>query len=179
MEPAQLDRHQTEYQMIQAERMALGQHLATWYRLGFTAAIAVLGFAIAAQLGEEVESSRKYLLVLGFIFAVAILIHCERNGHRLDRAIVRYYPRLVYLEIILGYDFYISYLTKRNDWVKRIVSSVKQSNKPEDKWNYIRVHLPETRFPEKKRGHNYYYLAIGIILSSYIVTICLFWINLI
>lgn len=143
----------TEYDCIQNNRIHWVDILNHWYRLGFGGSLAAYGFFLTTSvLGEN-----QLLLLLGTPFAVGILWFCVYRALKIDQAVVNLYPRIVALEIYLGFDFYLTYLKniKIAGTEIRFVNECQQLQRDdfEKLWSEVKKKHQPQDFPSTRRNH--------------------------
>lgn len=154
-----------EYECIHNNRIHWVNSLNQWYRLGLGGSLAAYGFFITTSvLGEK-----QQLLLLGTAFATGILWFCVYSALKIDKAVVGLYPRIVALEIFLGFDFYLTYLknTKNGGTENRFVTECLQlSHDDFDQfWQQVKTKHQPQDFPSTRRNHR------GQILASVMLTL--------
>ena len=97
-----------EYTSIHNQRIALARIIHLWHQIGFPAALIVFGFIFNIGINSGSDLIRDIaLLWAASLFASAIIWFIRFYTTRiLDQGIVRAYPRLVALELML-YQFWI------------------------------------------------------------------------
>ncbi|MDP6788543.1 MAG: hypothetical protein QGI13_15600, partial [Rhodospirillales bacterium] len=100
--------HHFEYIAIHDQRIALIRSYTVWYFIGLPTSIAVFSFFIYFGL----TIGNIPLIALGGIISSLISWVTYSISLAVDREVVGLYPRIVFLEILLGYDFYREYLRR-------------------------------------------------------------------
>lgn len=100
---------QTEYAAIQEQRVALIRSYNVWYVFGVAASLS--SYWVVTFMALRVSSVP--LMVAAGVIGTAIVWFAYRVVLGIDRGVVALYPRIVFLELILGYDFYRDYLRRR------------------------------------------------------------------
>ena len=156
-----------EYQSINNERISLIRVMSIWYSITFPASIVIYGFAI--QLANEHENSRL-ILYTGALFASLVVVFALAYAIILDRAIVRMYPRILALEILLGYHFYRQHLKTYNEReLKELVEKCEGFDTGNAKAFNESVHkaFNDVKFPSRRRGHLKFMIAVVILVLIY------------
>ena len=97
-----------EYVAIHDQRIALIRSYTVWYFIGLPTSIGVFSFFI--YFGLSIGNIQ--LLALGGIISSLISWVTYSISVSVDRDVVGLYPRIIFLEILLGYDFYREYLRR-------------------------------------------------------------------
>ena len=101
--------HETEYQVIHQQRMAVIRSYNLWYAFGHVIAhsyfwlLLNLSLALSSQ-PLMIATALTASLMIWFAYRVVLII---------DRGVVGLYPRIIFLELTMGYDFYRDYLRSR------------------------------------------------------------------
>ena len=147
-----------EYVAIQNKRNALVRHIHLWHSMGFPASIAIYSFFANFALGKE-RIINIVLLVLGAMFGTIIIKFTRKYTKSIDKTVVQLYPRIIALEIMLGYQFFRNYLknipkgTKEIEFVKKCENF--DTKNPNELWEKIiakKTFNPED-FDPSRRGH--------------------------
>ncbi|MDA1001681.1 MAG: hypothetical protein O2807_14335 [bacterium] len=97
-----------EYVAIHDQRIALIRSYTVWYFIGLPTSIGVFSFFI--YFGLSIGNIQ--LIALGGIISSLISWVTYSISVSVDRDVVGLYPRIIFLEILLGYDFYREYLRR-------------------------------------------------------------------
>jgi hypothetical protein len=94
-----------------------------------------------------------------------------------DKEVVGLYPRIIFLEFLLGYDFYREYLRRspHGDTERSFVEKCENANAEtaDDLWREVRNNFNLKDFPSQRRMTKHYKrIAIGSVVT-YWVTIAL------
>ena len=94
-----------------------------------------------------------------------------------DREVVGLYPRMIFLKILLGYDFYREYLRRwpRGETERSFVEKCENASAEtvDDLWREVRNNFNLKDFPSQRRMSKHYKrIAIGSVVT-YLVTIAL------
>ncbi len=126
-------------------------------------------FLTASLLGEK-----QILLITGGIFSIMGVIFCLWMALRIDRAVVRLYPRIVFLELLLGFQYYrnyLKYLGENNpeySFVVQVENIVMVDD--EETWLKTLKCFAENGFSSARRNHWPMYLATVVLSLCYLVT---------
>ena len=158
--------YESEYKAIHDQRLALIRSYNIWYAFGHTVAIAY--FWLMLNLGLTLSS--QPLMIAGGITASCVVWFAYRVVLSIDRGVVALYPRIVFLELVLDYDFYRDYLRRRprGDTERSFIEKCEQlSAKTADElWGQIYSQFDDKDFPGDRRITAEFkpaaYLAIGL-----------------
>lgn len=161
--------HDTEYKAIHDQRLALIRSYNLWYAFGHAIAHAYFWLMLALSL----RVSSQPLMIAAAGTASLIVWFAYRVVLTIDRGVVALYPRIVFLEIISGYDFYRDYLRNRprGDTERSFIETAERihgSNQPE-LWQQIYSHFREHDFPADRRITAHF-------KSAAFLSVALFWI---
>jgi len=156
----------TEYAEIHDQRMALIRSYNMWFAIG--CAVAFGSYWLILNLSLTIGS--RPMLIAGTIVASAIMVFAYRAVLSIDREVVGYYPRIVYLELMLGYDFYRDYLRRRprGNSERSFVEKCEhiRFETPEQLWAEIYSHFSQKDFPGGRRLSTHFkratYLSIAL-----------------
>lgn len=99
----------TEYAAIQKQRAALILQYNIWYAIGLAKSIA--SFWLIVYLSVSIGSLP--LMIGAGTIGTCIAWFAYRVVLTIDRGVVELYPRIVFLELVLEFDFYRDYLRRR------------------------------------------------------------------
>lgn len=102
--------HETEYQVIHRQRMGVIRSYNLWY--AFAHLLAHSYFWLLLNLSLTLSS--QPLMIATALTASLIIWFAYRVVLTIDRGVVSLYPRIIFLELTLGYDFYRDYLRRRH-----------------------------------------------------------------
>lgn len=161
--------HDTEYKAIHDQRLALIRSYNLWYAFAHGMAHAYFWLMLALSL----RVSSQPLMISAAVTASLIVWFAYRVVLTIDRGVVALYPRIVFLEIILGYDFYRDYLRNRprGDTERSFIETaerVEASNEAE-LWQQIYSQFREHDFPADRRITAHF-------KSAALLSVALFWI---
>jgi hypothetical protein len=112
-----------EYVALHNQRMALVRRIDLWYQITFTASILI--FTLVMNYGTK--NCDAYAVGFGAAVSSILIILTWSFTRSLDRALVKLYPRIITLELVLDFRFYRAYLTglkSRKGTEKRFVETV-------------------------------------------------------
>ncbi|MBL4597460.1 MAG: hypothetical protein JKX93_00685 [Rhizobiaceae bacterium] len=162
------DFHVTEYKEIHEQRMALIRSYNVWFAIG--CAIAFSSFWLILNLSLTMSS--RPMLIAGALVASAIMGFSYRAVLSIDREVVALYPRIIFLELLLGYDFYRDYLRRRprGNSERSYVERCEQidADNPYELWGKTYSLFNRNDFPAARR------LSVHFKKASYF-SIILFW----
>ncbi|MDP7650812.1 MAG: hypothetical protein QGF38_03810 [Rhodospirillales bacterium] len=165
--------HHFEYVAIHDQRIALIRSYTVWYFIGLPTSIAVFSFFI--YFGLTIGNIQ--LIALGGIISSLISWVTYSISLSVDKEVVGLYPRIIFLEILLGYDFYREYLRRspRGDSERSFVEKCENASAEtaDDLWREVRNNFNLKDFPSQRRMTKHYKrIAIGSV-AAYWVTIAL------
>jgi hypothetical protein len=160
---------EAEYRAIHDQRLALIRAYNLWYACGHLFALAYYWFLLNLSLSL---SSRPMLVAAG-VSASAIVWFAYRVVLGIDRGVVALYPRIVFLELALGYDFYRDYLRRRprGDTERSFIERCEQiaAGSQDDLWNQVYSNFNDQDFPGDRR-------ITAQFKSAAYLSVALFWI---
>ena len=159
---------ETEYKAIHDQRLALIRSYNLWYVLGHTVAHAYFWLMLLLSL----RISSQPLMVAAALTASLIVLFAYRVVLTIDRGVVALYPRIVFLEILSGYDFYRDYLRNRprGDTERSFIETAERIDASDtaDLWQQIYSQFKEHDFPADRRITAHF-------KSAAILSVLLFW----
>lgn len=159
----------TEYTEIHEQRMALIRSYNMWFAIGCGVAFASYWLILNLSL----TMSSRPTLIAGALVASAIMGFSYRAVLSIDREVVALYPRIIFLELLLGYDFYRDYLRRRprgnseRSYVERCEQI--EADDPKHLWDNVYSLFNQKDFPSGRR------LSVHFRAATYL-SIVLFWI---
>lgn len=160
--------HVTEYREIHEQRMALIRSYNIWFAIG--CAVAFGSFWLITYLSLTMAS--RPTLIAGALVASAIMGFSYRAVLSIDREVVALYPRVIFIELLLGYDFYRDYLRRRprGNSERSYVEQCEQieAESVDQLWNSIYSLFNLKDFPAARR------LSVHFKMATYL-SIILFW----
>jgi hypothetical protein len=158
----------TEYTALHDQRLAVIRSYNVWYAFGH--GIAHAYFWLMLFLG--LDTGRTPLLVAAAIAASLIIWFAYRVVLIIDRDVVRLYPRIVFIELVAGYDFYRDYLRNRphGHTERSFIAKCDeiQVATPDKLWEQICSQFKQQDFPADRRVTGHFKLAAYL-------SIALFW----
>lgn len=158
--------HETEYQVIHRQRMAAIRSYNLWY--AFAHLLAHSYFWLLLNLSLTLSSPP--LMIATALTASLIIWFAYRAVLTIDRGVVSLYPRIIFLELTLGYDFYRDYLRRRprgeteRSFIERCEGI--DAKDPGELWNQIYSLFKEKDFPADRRITAHFkqaaYLSVGL-----------------
>jgi hypothetical protein len=161
--------HDTEYKAIHDQRLALIRSYNLWYAFAHGIAHAYFWLILALSL----RISSQPLMIAAAVTASLIVWFGYRVVLTIDRGVVALYPRIVFLEIMSGYDFYRDYLRNRprGDTERSFIETAERLQGPNeiDLWQQIYSQFREHDFPADRRITAHF-------KSAALLSVALFWI---
>ncbi len=143
--------HETEYQVIHQQRMAVIRSYNLWYAFGHV--IAHSYFRLLLNLSLTLSS--QPLMIATALTASLMIWFAYRVVLTIDRGVVGLYPRIILLELTLGYDFYRDYLRRRHrgDTERSFIERCEgiHANNSAELWDQIYSLFNEKDFPADRR----------------------------
>jgi len=159
----------TEYKEIQKQRMALIRTYNMWFAIG--CGIAFSSYWLILNLSLTISS--RPMLIAGALVASVVIWFSYRAVLSIDREVVALYPRIIFLEITLGYDFYRDYLRRgpRGNSERSYIERCEQidTENPQQLWKNIYSLYNQSDFPASRR------LSAHFKKAAYL-SVILFWI---
>ena len=160
---------EAEYKALHDQRLAVIRSYNMWYAFGHVMAHAYFWLALFVSL----DLASKPLLIAAAVTASLIVIFAYRVVLIIDRDVVRLYPRIVFLELILDCDFYRDYLRSRprGDTERSFIEKCEQlaAAAAPDLWEQVYSQFRQQDFPTDRR-------ITGHFKSAAYYSIALFWI---
>lgn len=171
--PAGGPAYEVEYAAIQHQRVALIWQYNVWYAIGFATSMST--FWLLAYLSLTV-ASLPLLLAAGLI-ASAIMWFAYRVVHTIDRGVVALYPRIVFLELVLEFDFYRDYLRRRprGETERSFIEKCEQigAETTTGLWREVYSHFNAKDFPSDRRITTHFKIAAYLAVAMYWVVIAI------
>ena len=141
----------TEYVEIHKQRRALIRSYNLWYAIGCVVAFG--SFWLIINLSITVGS--RPIMIAGAVVASVIMWFAYRAVLSIDREVVALYPRIIFLEFVLGYDFYRDYLRRRRrgNSERSFIEKCEQikADNPQQLWDQIYSYFDQKDFPAGRR----------------------------
>jgi hypothetical protein len=159
---------ETEYEVIHDQRRGTIRSYNMWYAVGHLVAHGYFWLILFLSL----DLASKPLLIGAAIVASMIVGFAYRAVLMIDRAVVSLYPRIIFLELQLGYDFYRDYLRSRpnGDTERSFIEKCEQlhARSTAELWDQIHSQFKENDFPADRR-------ITGYFKSAAYLSVALFW----
>ena len=160
---------EVEYRAVHDQRLAVIRSYNIWY--GFGHVVAHVYFWVMVFLSLDLAS--RPLLIAAAITASLIVWFAYRVVLTIDRGVVGLYPRMIFLELSLGYDFYRDYLRSRprGNTERSFIEKCEQlhAESATELWEQIHSQFNEQDFPADRR-------ITGHFKSAGYYSVVLFWI---
>lgn len=160
---------EAEYKALHDQRLAVIRSYNMWYAFGHMMAHAYFWLVLFVSL----DLSSKPLLIAAAAAASLIVWFAYRVVLIIDRDVVRLYPRLIFLELILGCDFYRDYLKSRprGDTERSFIEKCEQlaATAGPELWEQVYGQFKQQDFPAHCR-------ITGHFKSAAYYSVALFWI---
>lgn len=146
---------ETEYHTLHDQRLAMIRSYNGWYAFGHVMAHGYFWLLLLLSL----DLSSKPLLFAAAFVASLIVWFAYRVVLIIDRGVVGLYPRIIFLELMFGYDFYRDFLRRRprGDTERSFIEKCEQmdTSAPAELWEQIYSQFKEQDFPADRRitGH--------------------------
>ena len=143
--------HETEYMAIHEQRLALIRAYNIWYIIGHAMALAFYWLLLYLSL----RLASRPLMIAAGVTASAVVWFAYRMVTQIDRGVVALYPRIVFLELLLGYDFYRDYLRRRprGDTERSFIEKADQmeAGSLQEMWDQLYSQFNSQDFPADRR----------------------------
>lgn len=165
--------HETEYKVIHDQRLAVIRSYNIWYAFGHVVAHTYFWLMLMLSLNL---SSRPLLFATAFT-ASLIVWFAYRVVLTIDRGVVGLYPRIIFLELMLGYDFYRDYLRSRprGDTERSFIEKCEAINvsSEADLWQQIYSQFKNQDFPADRRITGHFKIAAYYSLGLFWIVIAM------
>ena len=101
--------YQAEYESLHAQRLNLIRNYNLWYVFGLI--VSMSSYWVLMHLSLSVSSLP--LMIAGGLIATVTVMFAYRVVVTFDAEVVALYPRIIFLELMMGYDFYRDFLRER------------------------------------------------------------------
>jgi hypothetical protein len=154
-----------EYTNIHNQRIALVRLMHLWHQIGFPAAYAIFAFFF----GYGIKQKYPLFFFVGAILSTLVVFFVRRYALSLDQSVIRLYPRIIAIEIMLDYHFYRNYLRNKGSSEKDFVETCEsiEAQSPGDLWKKINCEFKPDLFPSYRRGHGILNKAAWLIGISF------------
>ncbi|MDA0261824.1 MAG: hypothetical protein O3A21_06485 [Proteobacteria bacterium] len=158
-----------EYIAIHNQRVALIRNYTTWYVVGL--AISMLMFWVFLWVG--LISNFLSLIVLGAIVSTIFIVVAHSVACSIDDGVISLYPRIIFLEIILDYQFYRDFLRRRprGETERRFIEKCEniKAETTDALWRDIHTDFNSKDFPRSRRIYRHYrWMMLGSIIIYWI-----------
>jgi len=161
--------YETEYKVLHEQRLAVIRSYNMWYAFGH--AVAHAYFWLLLFLGLDVAS--QTVVFAAAVTASLIIWFAYRAVLIIDRGVIWVYPRIIFLELVLGLHSYRNYLRRRpkGDSERAFIESAEQihATSPAELWEQIDSRFKDRDFPGDRR-------ITGHFKSAAFLSVALFWI---
>ena len=161
--------HETEYKVLHDQRLAVIRSYNVWYAFGHVVAHGYFWLLLFLSL----DLSSKPLLFAAAVTSSFIVWFAYRVILTIDRDVVRLYPRIVFLELLMGYDYYRDYLRRRprGETERSFIEKCEQieTASAAELWEQIYSQFKQQDFPADRRITAHFKHAAFL-------SIALFWI---
>lgn len=165
--------YESEYKAIHDQRVALIRSYNMWYAFGFV--VAFSSYWILLSLSLSVSSLP--LMIAGGVTASCMVWFTYRVVLNIDRAVVALYPRIVFLELLLEYDFYRDYLRRRprGNTERSFIEKCEQidAETTAELWHEIYSHFNDQDFPGDRRLTKHFRRAAFLSVAMFWIIIAL------
>lgn len=166
-----------EYLAIHDQRIALIRNYTVWYMVGLGVSMAVFWVFMWVAL----TSVNLPLLIFGGLVASAFVWMSHIVSATIDNSVIALYPRIVFLELVLDYQFYRDFLRRRpgGETERRFIERCEavEAATTEELWTKISALFHPRDFPRSRRIFRHYkWMALGSV-AVYWVSIVMIVIN--
>ena len=158
----------SEYVVIQQQRREYIRLYNFWYAFGQI--LAHVSFWLLLTTSLTIGSAP--VMIASAIVATLVVWFSYRMVLGMDRSVVALYPRIIFLELLLGYDFYRSYLRQRprGNTERSFVETCEQIANTDhvQSWAGINSNFKENDFPPSRR------LTVHFKMAT-VYSVVLFW----
>ncbi len=160
---------ETEYQVLHDQRLATIRSYNQWYAFGHVMAHGYFWLLLFLSL----DLSSKPMLFAAAFVASLIVWFAYQVVLIIDRGVIWVYPRIVFLELVLGFHSYRDYLRRRprGDSERAFIESCEQlhASSPEYLWEQVDSRFNEKDFPADRRITSHFKTAAYL-------SVALFWV---
>jgi hypothetical protein len=157
---------ETEYKAIHDQRLALIRSYNIWYAIGHAVAFAYYWLLLYLSL----SLSSHPLMIAAGVTASVVIWFAYRMVVQIDRGVVALYPRIIFLELMLDYDFYRDYLRRRprGETERSFIEKAEQIEEAsaQELWDQLYSQFKSQDFPGDRRITAQFksaaYLSIGL-----------------
>ena len=158
-----------EYKVINDQRLATIRSYNAWYAFGHVVAHGYFWLMLLLSL----DLASRPLLIAAALIASLIVWFAYRVVLTIDRGVVVLYPRIIFLELSLGCDFYRDYLRSRprGNTERSFIEKCEHlhAESEADLWEQIHSQFKDQDFPADRRITRHF-------KSAAYYSVILFWI---
>jgi len=162
-----------EYQAIHNQRIATGRIIHVWYQIAFAASPLIFGLILGLAKDQNGRFADGWLMLAAAgAGAAPLVVALTFVLCFLDKAIVTYYPRLLALEIMLGFQFWRHALRGQGGaaYVDKCESEASQAVRATELWDRVRC-VAVTGLSPWNRGHKFPAFAALLFVVLYLLLI--------
>ena len=163
--------YEAEYSSIHNQRINLIRTYNFWYAFGLFVSLSSYWLAIHFSL----QVGSLPLMVAGGVIATVVVLFAFNVVRNIDRDVVALYPRIVFLELMMGYDFYRDFLRRRprGDTERSFIEKCEklEASTPVDLWAGIYSEFNAKDFPSSRRITRHFRLAGALLIIVYWIVI--------
>lgn len=151
-----------EYIAVHDQRRQLIRNYTNWYIIGLAISMAL--FWVFLWVG--LTSANLPLLIFGGIVSTFFVFMSHGVAKSIDDSVVALYPRIIFLEIVLDFQFYRDYLRRRprGESERRFIEKCEAmvATTTDELWEKICADFTPKDFPRTHRMFRHYrWMAIG------------------
>lgn len=159
--------YESEYAAMQAQRLAVIRQYNMWYAIGL--AVSITAYWPLVFMSLTVASLP--LMVAAGVIASCVVWFAYRAVLTIDRGVVALYPRIIFLELVLEFDFYRDYLRRRprGDTERSFIEKCEQitAATTTELWREIYTHFNAKDFPADRRITTHFRHAAYLLVAMY------------
>ena len=165
-----------EYIAVHNQRVALIRNYTIWYVVGLAISMSMFWLFLWAGL----TSANLPLLIFGGIVSTVFVIVAHLVACSIDDGVISLYPRIIFLEIILDYQFYRDFLRRRprGETERRFIEKCENINTSttDALWRDIYTDFSSKDFPRSRRIYRHYrWMMFGSIAVYWITVLIVFY----
>jgi hypothetical protein len=168
-EPLATSSRELEYGVIHDQRLATIRSYNAWYAFGHVVAHGYFWLMLLLSL----DLASRPLLIAAALIASLIVWFAYRVVLTIDRGVVVLYPRIIFLELSLGCDFYRDFLRSRprGNTERSFIEKCEHlhAESAADLWEQIHSQFKDQDFPADRRITRHF-------KSAAYCSVILFWI---
>jgi hypothetical protein len=168
-----------EYQVIHNQRVASGRIIHIWYQIAFASSPLIFSSILSLARDGSGTFRDGGIMVLAIVAGAAPpFFSLFYVWSFIDRTIRGYYPRLLALELMLGFQFWRETLKAHQGEEKAYVEECERARQvavsASEFWERVRK-IRMARFSPLKRGHLAPLVAAGGLTILYVVIVLYLW----